>query len=197
MYGKTHKTAVVIIPPQELWPCIQAIRRKHDRQARRWMPHINLLYPFLPPERFDWILERLAAACAELSPFEIELAEFRRFVHKQGSATVWLAPEPAERVVELHEALWRAAPMCDDVRLHPDGYTPHLSVGQAPAKDRARRLIQELQAGWTPLRFLVSAIHVIARDDPPRDRFKIVRSLPPRGAPASVGDCAAHAAPTA
>ena len=35
---KTHKSAVVIIPPEEIWEPIQKIRRLYDRQGHRWMP---------------------------------------------------------------------------------------------------------------------------------------------------------------
>ncbi|MBI5480461.1 MAG: 2'-5' RNA ligase family protein [Deltaproteobacteria bacterium] len=45
---KTHHTAVVIIPPGEIWGPIQAIRQRHDQQFHRWMPHITPLYPFRP-----------------------------------------------------------------------------------------------------------------------------------------------------
>src|SRR5262249_27220192 len=44
----THTTAVVVIPPADAWPPIQALRERYDRQFRRWMPHITLLYPFRP-----------------------------------------------------------------------------------------------------------------------------------------------------
>ena len=47
---KTHHTAVVAMPPPEVWEPIQAIRRQHDRNVHRWMPHITLLYPFMPHE---------------------------------------------------------------------------------------------------------------------------------------------------
>jgi len=36
MGHKTYTTAVVLIPPLELWPPIQAIRRAHDRHNVRW-----------------------------------------------------------------------------------------------------------------------------------------------------------------
>ena len=44
----THQTALVLIPPESCWAPIQAIRKQHDRSFERWMPHINLLYGFVP-----------------------------------------------------------------------------------------------------------------------------------------------------
>ena len=44
----TYTTAIVVIPPQDAWPAIQAIRTKHDAKVRRWMPHITLVCPCLP-----------------------------------------------------------------------------------------------------------------------------------------------------
>jgi hypothetical protein len=84
MPSKTHHTAVAVVPPQEAWAPIQAIREKHDRQLRRWMPHVNLLYPFYPPDRFDETLPRLVDACAQVAPFLVTLAEFRFFLHPSG-----------------------------------------------------------------------------------------------------------------
>jgi hypothetical protein len=71
-----HGAAVVIIPPPEVWKPIQAIRRQHDRQFHRWMPHVNLLYPFYPPERFANVLPRLADACAQIAPLVVTLTSF-------------------------------------------------------------------------------------------------------------------------
>ena len=42
-----HTSAVVLVPPRDLWAPIQAIRATNDKSYLRWMPHVNLLYPFL------------------------------------------------------------------------------------------------------------------------------------------------------
>ena len=55
MHQKTHQTAVVIIPPKEIWASIQLIRQQHDTNYRRWMPHITLMYPFRPRAEFDLV----------------------------------------------------------------------------------------------------------------------------------------------
>jgi 2'-5' RNA ligase superfamily len=57
MEQKTHQTAVVLIPPEAVWPPIQALRQQYDRHVRRWMPHITLLYPFRPREEFERIVD--------------------------------------------------------------------------------------------------------------------------------------------
>lgn len=39
---KVVTSAVVVVPPQSLWPQIQEIRKVHDKAFGRWPPHINL-----------------------------------------------------------------------------------------------------------------------------------------------------------
>jgi 2'-5' RNA ligase len=163
MSGKTHQAAVAIVPPSEVWGLIQAIRERHDRQFRRWMPHANLLYPFYPPERFDEVLPSLVAACAQIAPFEVTLAEFRFFHHSSRKVTLWLAPEPREDLVRLQAALQAACPGCDDLSRYAAGFTPHLSVGQAGSADEARRLLDAWQHAWEPARFELSAVALLRR----------------------------------
>jgi hypothetical protein len=40
MESLDHKTAAVIIPPENIWTPIQAIRQE---QANRWLPHVTLI----------------------------------------------------------------------------------------------------------------------------------------------------------
>lgn len=178
MRSKTHKTALVLVPPRALWAPIQKIRRHRDPHVRRWMPHITLLYPFRPRELFDRLVPVLTEACQQLRSFDMTLATFHHFVHSAGLFTLWLAPEPSGMVVRLHNELWRLFPDCDDVRHHPGKFTPHLSVGQVRSRPQLKKVIQELQANWQPCTFTVREVHLIARGDPPHDLFRVAHKLP-------------------
>jgi 2'-5' RNA ligase len=161
--GNSHHTAVAAIPPEECWEPIQAIRREHDRQVGRWMPHVNLLYPFVVPERLEQSLPLLTEACAAIGPFTVTLSQFRSFHHPSGRATLWLAPEPAEAFAQLQRQLLARFPECDELTRFTAGFTPHLSVGQARSAAACRCLMNELQVSWQSARFDLKAIAVIQR----------------------------------
>lgn len=184
--GKSVYSAIAIIPPEEIWGPIQAIRSRYDRRYTRWMPHITLIFPFAPPGQIDERIPVIREALQKLSPFDIELREFRYFQHPTGSATIWLAPEPAEPLRELHAALLKVLPEYDD-QLRPSGvFVPHLSVGQAPTWTEAERLAREFQAGWNPLRFRVDHVSVLTRG--PETPFKEMLRIPLGNAGGNVRD---------
>lgn len=170
--NKTHQTAVVIVPPKNVWNPIQTIRREHDKQFRRWLPHLTLLYPFAPKRDFKGVLPELAQVGWSQKPFELTLATFRSFRHGQ-TYTVWLEPEPKAAVVGLHTALLKALPGFGDTASFKGGFTPHLSVGQVEGAVKLKWLVAELQAGWQPLRFTVGEVSLISRREPPNDVFQV------------------------
>jgi 2'-5' RNA ligase len=173
----THQSAVVLVPPGETWEPIQAIRRVHDRQVRRWMPHVTVLYPFLPRDLLPRAVGLAAEALANVEPFELILERFDVFRHRGGTFTVWLSPEPREALVGVQEALVRRFPECDATGRFAGGFTPHLSVGQARGEDQLRTLRRELEP-WTPLAFPVRAVSIIVREPPPRDVFRAFAEVP-------------------
>jgi 2'-5' RNA ligase len=171
----THRTAVVFIPPAEVWPPIQAIRRAHDRQVQRWMPHVTLLYPFAPRYELPKLLPALEAACAALSSFEATLASFRVFQHRSDRSTLWLAPEPREAFARVQAALQAAAPDYAHTSRFSGGFTPHLSVGQSGGAEQITALQARLSETWTPLVFQATEISLIAREG--NGPFEVVRTL--------------------
>jgi len=160
---KTPTAAVVWIPPQDVWEPIQAIRRRYDRHITRWMPHVTLVYPFLPREKFDEIEPALKAALAEIPPFEAELRDLRSFEHSAHSHTMWIAPEPLAAFRELQSVLQAQAPECNDVANYSGGYTPHLSVGQSHGPPELQHRLADVRSGWSPIRVPVAEITLIHR----------------------------------
>ena len=170
--AKSYKTAVVVIPPEHLWGPIQGLRKRYDRNYRRWMPHITLLYPFLPVSAFEQVIPALARACRSLDPFGVQLNRFDFFSHSRRNVTIFLVPEPARPLRALQKALLKIMPDCNDVNRFAGGFTPHLSVGQVRSRE-AHALCAGWQANWRPLAFTLAHIYVIWRNDPPEDVFRI------------------------
>jgi RNA 2',3'-cyclic 3'-phosphodiesterase len=173
---KTHHTAVVAMPPPEVWEPIQAIRRQYDRHVQRWMPHITLLYPFVPHAQFDEVLPGLIQVGRQNVVLQVTLATFQAFTHGFGKTTIWLAPEPRHALVTLQAALHAALPAYNEQSRFPTGFTPHLSVGQAASPRGRQYLLETLQATWQPLQFTLTALTLIWRE---ADRpFQIAHTIP-------------------
>ncbi|RKH04027.1 poly(A) polymerase [Corallococcus carmarthensis] len=172
-----HHTALVLIPPEDVWAPIQALRKKHDAKFQRWMPHITLLYPFVPEEDFETAEALLVDALQDLEPFDVTLSTFGHFEHR-ANATAWLRPDdqPSGALAALHAKLVAALPECA-TSAH-GGFTPHLSVGQLPLSSDADlvRALAEWQRNWRTLKFRVGELCLIRRKgDTP---FEVIRRIP-------------------
>jgi 2'-5' RNA ligase len=174
---KVYTSALVVIPPKELWPSIQEIRMKYDRQIKRWMPHITLLYPFIPETEFDLIIENIFDVCEKISPFKVNLKEFDVFHHEKRNYTFWLKPQPMELVVRLQDLLLRVVPECNDVNRYKGGFVPHLSLGQINDKNKIKPLLENMSKKWNQLSFFVNQIHFISRKPFRDSKFEIKKSL--------------------
>ena len=176
MPTKTHTTAVVLIPPESAQPPIQAIRRVHDRNYKRWMPHITLLYPFAERSDFTEVTPALAKASQQIIPFSIELTRFDAFKHRK-SCTMFLIPEPTDKIARLHSALMTHLPDYDDTARFSGGFHPHLSVGQF--QHRSLQSEQErLQTQWQPVQCEIASLSLIYRSPETNDRFVVAEEFP-------------------
>ena len=175
-----HQTAVVIIPPEAQWGPIQALRAAHDSKYARWMPHVTLLYPFVPEERFAEAEALLTRALGEVAPFDVTLSGFETFEHRS-HVTAWLRPEerPRGALQALHSALEPKAAHSGRA------FTPHLSVGQLPRAEgaRNRELLAEWTRDWRPLDFRVGEVCLISRRG--SGPFEVRRRIPLGGGLAS------------
>ena len=176
MPSKTHTTAVVLIPPESVQPPIQAIRRIHDRNFDRWMPHITLLYPFAERRDFASIIRALTQTAQQVSAFSVTFARFDAFKHRR-SATMFLVPEPEDEIVRLHATLMKYLPDYDDTARFASGFHPHLSVGQFSHRS-LRTEQQRLQTEWQPVRCEIATLSLIYRSPETDNRFVVADEFP-------------------
>jgi len=161
-FRKFFTSAVCLSPPPNLWPPIQAIRSKHDKSYVRWLPHINLLFPFIHNNEFEKVINVVKEEFKKFPPFKVRFAGFNYFHH----GTLYLQPtaEPADALIKLQGILEQLFPGYNELSTKsPQGFTPHLSVGQFP-KNQLKKFVDQFQATWAPIEFEVSEIYVISRD---------------------------------
>ncbi|UPX16513.1 uncharacterized protein EKO05_0006910 [Ascochyta rabiei] len=192
----TYKTALALLPPAGVTPPIEAVRHVHDKNYRRWPPHINLIYPFLAspletsdsnsPRLSQAIRARIEKATSGIRAFHVSLNADPpgNFTHSKTSKTVWLGPCPDATVKQLQAALQTEFTECDSDQR---AFTPHLSVGQAKTNKVAEQLSKEVTnaiAGFCQdqedndktLDRFIDRVYVIERKGF-HDRFTIVGSV--------------------
>lgn len=156
----TYQSAIVLIPPQEVWEPIQQIRAQYDGKVDRWMPHVTLVYGFIPDTMFEQALPLLEEALQKLTPFEVNLTDFGYFEHRK-STTAWLRPvtHPPNALQQLQATLQALFPQCNEQSSRASGFNPHLSVGQFTSTDEAKTTLPT----WHPLKFTAQKIALISR----------------------------------
>ncbi|KAJ5078826.1 hypothetical protein M0811_04549 [Anaeramoeba ignava] len=166
---KSFKSAVCIICEDE---SIQKIRKKHDKNFIRWMPHINLFFPWVPEEEFTKYNEKLQKAISEIEPFKIEFNKFGYFQHGN-SCTMWLEPETENNnIIELQKKMVEAFPEFNELNTKSEnGFTAHLTLGQWRNQNAVQRAIGSYKKDWKPLSFYIEHVNVISRGD--KTPFKV------------------------
>ncbi|MFJ6940675.1 poly(A) polymerase [Streptomyces sp. NPDC101132] len=182
----TVRTALAWLPPRELWPFVQELRLAHDPAVRRWPPHVNLLFGFVPEHEFERAAGLVAEVAAGTASFPVRLSGVDTFGHRE-DATVWLDPAADGDAPwqALRAALVARFPRC---RGRAGGFTPHLTLGRTEDPQRVAAACAEALAD-APSTARVGDLALLSRrgDEPMRVRATValgtgeVRWLPESG----------------
>lgn len=188
MYGSREKvvtSAVCLIPPESEWTQIQEIRRQYDPAYFRWMPHINLLYPFLPETEFPKAFKIIKDKLKSLPPFQVTFQRFDSFNFGRNS-TLFLVPEtkPLYVLTKLQSLLESCYPFLNDLSTKSSsGFHAHLTVGKFTSTQLTHKQKQFTQK-FQPITFTVDQVHFIARTGV--KPFEIKYSVPLQGDPSLI-----------
>ncbi len=153
-------TALILPVPQVETPAVRALRERHDPSAAAGVgAHVTLLFPFLPVERMP--TDEVGALIGGFAPLHLRFAEIRSF-----PGVLWLAPEPAEPVLQLIRALAERYPEArrygGEVAL--DDVVPHLTL--AMRDDEATRAeVEDAVSGLLPVEAVIGEAWLIAQDE--------------------------------
>ncbi|MFI6498883.1 2'-5' RNA ligase family protein [Nonomuraea typhae] len=125
-------------------------RERYDPATPYGVPaHVTVLYPFLHADRVDEA--ELRALFAAYEPFDLVFERTARF-----PGLVYLAPEPAEPVKELTEAVVARWPEAPPYQGRYPEVVPHLTIGQG--LDDASAAAVEAGLEGLPVRMRVSGV---------------------------------------
>ncbi|KAF2490854.1 hypothetical protein BU16DRAFT_565790 [Lophium mytilinum] len=174
----SRATAVAIIPPPHLHSSINDIRSVHDKSHNTWPPHVNILYPFVHPEKLSDAVQLLRSSL-EISDvcLNIAIADAGLFRHRK-NATVWLKPaQHSEDALRLLRKKLTGALGCEEREgTHTGEYTPHLSVGQSALNDAVIAKLTQKAAKLAGLEWQCQSLVVLKRE--PSGEMSIVEELP-------------------
>ena len=159
---KAFHTALIITPPTSLWPAIQDIRRFHDPAYERWMPHINMCFPFVSEKEFEIAFDLLQENLKDFEAFPIEMKSLSFFKHEK-NCVLWLKPDVFhDELKKLEDIIVKTLPFCDDLLKKSEEFTGHLTLGQFDEKIIEKKR-EKFEKKWKILSFIVNEIHLIFR----------------------------------
>ncbi len=159
----THRSALAYVPPPHLWGPIQSIRRDIDPDFSRWMPHINLLYGFIPDALFPAAAAALSLAFSEEASFSLEISGIGHFEQRR-KTVLWWKPDAhaTDRFRQLQEICQEVFPQCTEQDRHGD-FQPHLTIAKIPGQWNAMDTKQDLEKVLIDWKDEVGALCLLSR----------------------------------
>lgn len=156
---------------------VQQVRTElKDKGYYRWPPHINLMYPFLPPQNFDAIVPSMTNALQSVCPFEVSLERFGTFGGAK-TGVCWLDPTPHHPIKNIQCLLESAIDEFEgSSKKGGKPFVPHMTVSHLESITEANLTAAMAQQTWEPVSFTVKEVYILERVG--NEPFKIVWRIP-------------------
>lgn len=120
----SNNTAVTIIPPYNICQEIDKIRKIYDNKYNRWMPHLNIIYGFVPLSDIYLRKTDIQRVVDKYLPLLMEFSGLGTFDQGQ-SCVVYLEPTPACKkiLIDIQKNLF------GNIFETEMKYEPHLKIG--------------------------------------------------------------------
>jgi len=135
-------------------------------------PHITLLDSFSSTDRMATAAELFKQAASNVEPFDVTLRGFKYFTHGQKRGfTLYIEPEitftDKNPLCVLQKALYDQvdgkAGVWLEHGMHPDKFTPHVSLGKVGTKEKLDKIMTEYSTKWEPITFRVTEIYILSK----------------------------------
>jgi poly(A) polymerase len=165
-------TALAIVTDSKTALKCNEIRSKYDKAHNRWMPHINLLFPFVPTLKFDKIKELLDG---KFESFEIPLTEIGFFSQKK-DATFHVKPDKktTKKLEEIYKTILTL--LETEVNFKTKPFHPHLTLAQCKKGDKDA-MLKELNE-WLGKGLTIKFELVLLNRSPSSgDKMEIIKTI--------------------
>ncbi len=165
---------VLIVKVPEAEPAVGEWRRRFDPSAAAGVPaHVTVLAPFLNlPFADASVLRELDALIAEHQPFDVELAECRRF-----PGVLYLAPEPPDTFCALTATVARRWPEVPPYGGQFGDVVPHITIAHS-REPGVLDMIESEVGARLPVAARIESVQLMAYTG---NRWEDVRSFPLTG----------------
>jgi len=139
---KTVTSALCIIPPDYMHEYIDKYRRLYDSAQKRWPPHINIVFPFVPLTDFPSIKTKLEEAFKiyEITSFVIHLDTISYF-KQNDKITVHAKPKFCPELGKMYDVI------CSTLNIEKiRDFVPHMTLGQFDKNNIS--VVNELKISW-------------------------------------------------
>ncbi|OTB03759.1 hypothetical protein M426DRAFT_321477 [Hypoxylon sp. CI-4A] len=163
--ANSYDTALCVVPPKHLWTAVDHLRSVYDQAYKKWPPHINLIYPFVPvhnlTEASESIVLQLQGSSDTVRPL-VRLDSSGWFPNpKKGKVPLFLHDQDPSRASDLKQ-LRESLLGFFGGKETPGNYQMHMTIGQS---DESTKNILLDKATLIPiLEWEVDKLYILIRD---------------------------------